>query len=478
MSDEIQFGELEESVPDCRLRPDQNKQFSVVAIGEPMSHDLPIFVDMDVALDMERHALSDTTVELGGVMLGGQFEDDEGRPFVLVSDALRAEHYESTKGSFKFTHETWEAITRQRDEFPDDLQMVGWYHTHPDWGVFLSGMDMFICDNFFNRPLDIALVIDPCRDDRSMFQWVLTPEGQQIRETDGFSLFTSRLRESELIQFCQHLQGDNMSHDPRYNSGGTMSSAPVVHIHDQRGNGTMSAVAGALMLQFMILMLIAWRVFVPTVPTDEESKKKLATAVSKLEALEEAESKRMDAERQLWEVNLKMQAIDQTLSRAGKLSPGELTRATESQMDRDRLEGQLRSISAHSETLDDDLEKALTEKNEASVNYTETRKTLTETKKELKELEKEKSALADEFKEWKSDKASSAFRAMMSDYRWVLGLVLATIVLIAGTVYATLSVRGYPDSELGDNALAENGTSLDRPPVQDSQWENPSEDSR
>jgi proteasome lid subunit RPN8/RPN11 len=40
--------------------------------------------------------------------------------------------------------------------------MVGWYHTHPDWGVFLSSMDMFICDNFFNK-LDVAYVIDPWR---------------------------------------------------------------------------------------------------------------------------------------------------------------------------------------------------------------------------------------------------------------------------------------------------------------------------
>src|SRR5262245_24827620 len=100
---------------------------------------------------MEEHALSDTAVELGGVLLGGHYEDEAGRPFVVVTDSLRARHYESTKGSFKFTHDTWSAISREREQFPAELQMVGWYHTHPDWGVFLSGMDMFICDNFFNK---------------------------------------------------------------------------------------------------------------------------------------------------------------------------------------------------------------------------------------------------------------------------------------------------------------------------------------
>ena len=72
----------------------------------------------------------------------------KGGRFVLVTDSLRAQHYESTKGSFKFTHDTWQEITRQRDQFGPDVQMVGWYHTHPGWGVFLSGMDLFICEHF------------------------------------------------------------------------------------------------------------------------------------------------------------------------------------------------------------------------------------------------------------------------------------------------------------------------------------------
>ena len=67
---------------------------------------------------MEAHALSDTRVELGGVVLGGQYEDEQGRPFVVIADTLRAQHYESTPGSFKFTHETWADFTRQRADLP------------------------------------------------------------------------------------------------------------------------------------------------------------------------------------------------------------------------------------------------------------------------------------------------------------------------------------------------------------------------
>jgi len=151
MSSDIQFGDLEHSQPERGLRPDQDAHFATCPVGTLEDGELLIFVDLDVMRDMEAHAQSNTNVELGGVMLGRQSVDDQGRPFVTITDSLRAEHYEATKGSFKFTHETWSQISRQRDQFRPDLEMVGWYHTHPGWSVFLSGMDLFICNNFFNR---------------------------------------------------------------------------------------------------------------------------------------------------------------------------------------------------------------------------------------------------------------------------------------------------------------------------------------
>lgn len=472
MSDDIQFGELEESVPERQLRPDQNKQFCVVAVGNPSPADLPIYVDMDVALDMERHALSDTTVELGGVMLGRQFEDDEGQPFVVVTDSLRAEHYESTKGSFKFTHETWEAITRRRDEFPDDLQMVGWYHTHPDWGVFLSGMDMFICNNFFNRPLDVALVIDPCRDDRGMFQWVSTETGQQIRETDGFFLTSSHFREAELVAFSQYLQGDNMSHDPRYSSPAGSSGPPVVHIHDQRnqGQGATSVLAAALMLQFVFMVFLAWKLLAPA-GDSEDTASKLTKAVAKLEQLERAESAQREAERQLWEAELKLRAVDQALSQADRLAPGELVNAAAEDVDKAMLREQLRSLAAHSQTLNEELAQTQKEKARLVDQSNKTRKSLAGVREKVTDLQKENKQIRTEFKEWKADKATSAFRAMMSDIRWVGGMVLAVVALVVGTVYATVSIRNISESTLAD---ADNG---DVEPASES-WQEVVEDPR
>ncbi|QDU94885.1 Mov34/MPN/PAD-1 family protein [Lignipirellula cremea] len=310
MDDDIQFGEIEESSPGQHLRPDRNKHFAVVGYEEPREGELPIFVDLDVMRDMETHAQSDTSVELGGVLLGGQYEDEDGQPFVMITDSLRAEHYEATKGSFKFTHDTWEQITREREDFPPELQMVGWYHTHPDWGVFLSGMDMFICDNFFNRPLDVALVIDPCRGDRGMFQWTGDPR-ERVRRTRGFYLISSRFRREELEEFAQLLEGKiNMAAESRSRSGSGFSSsnAPVVHITQPSSGPQYLAVLALMTVQFAVLALLAWQLLKAPAGAPETAQEKQIAAWN--ERLDQLESRRAEAEKIETQLQVLRQVMD------------------------------------------------------------------------------------------------------------------------------------------------------------------------
>jgi proteasome lid subunit RPN8/RPN11 len=260
MDSDITFGDVEEERPRAMRRPDEDRHFSVIACGAPRDTDLKIYVDLDAMVDMENHAQTNTSVELGGVLLGGQYVDGDGQPFVVVSDCLRADHFEATKGSFKFTHETWSDIQRRLQEYPDDLRMVGWYHTHPDWGVFLSGMDMFICDNFFNKPLDLALVIDPCRDDRGWFQWVTEGRRGTLR-TGGFYITSSRFREEELQFVAQALEGGSAM--PLATRSGSQTSggygAPVVNVVQDRASSQwiQVAVLGSLTLQTALIALLA-----------------------------------------------------------------------------------------------------------------------------------------------------------------------------------------------------------------------------
>ncbi len=117
-----------------------------------------------------QHAGENTGVEICGVLVGKWGRDAEG-PFVAVSEAIRGEAATSKFAEVTFTHETWAKINQEMDTKFTDLSIVGWYHTHPDFGVFLSDRDVFIQQHFFSGPGQIAHVIDPIRKTEGVFVW-------------------------------------------------------------------------------------------------------------------------------------------------------------------------------------------------------------------------------------------------------------------------------------------------------------------
>ncbi len=170
--DDIVFDEMKVREPERRQRPDRDRKITCLAYEVPGPIDLPIFLDRRTADAIERHALSDTSVELGGILLGKECLDSAtGLPFVWVTQSLEAKHYANTQASFTYTHDSWEEITRERDRLHPDCDIVGWYHTHPSFGIFLSHHDLFIHQNFFAQPLQVAYVVDPINQSRGFFQW-------------------------------------------------------------------------------------------------------------------------------------------------------------------------------------------------------------------------------------------------------------------------------------------------------------------
>ena len=128
-----------------------------------------LYVFEDVLAEMLDYAEADRTREQGGFLLGGLHE--HRGPYVEVRGFLPAARADSSATSVTFTHETWADMTRRVDEYFPDERVVGWMHTHPRLGVFLSSYDLFIHRHFFSQPWQIALVIDPCSEELGFFQW-------------------------------------------------------------------------------------------------------------------------------------------------------------------------------------------------------------------------------------------------------------------------------------------------------------------
>lgn len=106
--------------------------------------------------EIEAHAYSDLDFELGG-MLFGKIVANKTEILGFVP-ALKAS---KEQVSLTFTHEVWEEILQEGAERFPDYRIVGWYHTHPAFGIFLSDYDSFIQENFFSGKAQLALVIDP-----------------------------------------------------------------------------------------------------------------------------------------------------------------------------------------------------------------------------------------------------------------------------------------------------------------------------
>lgn len=134
------------------------------------AQDFRIFVEPSVHRAMREHCRENAGVEVCGVLVGSWARDGIG-PYVRVDASIRGESATSRFAEVTFTHETWSKINQRMDTEFADRRIVGWYHSHPDFGIFLSDRDRFIHEHFFNAPGQVALVIDPVRDEEGIFVW-------------------------------------------------------------------------------------------------------------------------------------------------------------------------------------------------------------------------------------------------------------------------------------------------------------------
>ncbi|HEV7374099.1 MAG TPA: hypothetical protein VGN95_05255 [Pyrinomonadaceae bacterium] len=113
---------------------------------------------------------ADTTREVGGILVGEVLRDESG-PYVHVETMLEALHAEESGTELTLTHATWNHIHEQMDTVYAGKRIIGWYHTHPNFGIFLSDRDRFIQQSFFDLPFQIALVYDPVRREHGIYTW-------------------------------------------------------------------------------------------------------------------------------------------------------------------------------------------------------------------------------------------------------------------------------------------------------------------
>ncbi len=140
--------------------PLRDPKLATVPYDDPGSGQIPVFVAESVMRSIEEVVLRDRDREVGGVLLGGFYRNEEGS-FVEVTDFIEAKGAPGTDISVTFTHDAWEQINAEQSARGPDAQIVGWYHSHPGLGVFMSSEDTFVHSSFFVDPWHVAIVVDP-----------------------------------------------------------------------------------------------------------------------------------------------------------------------------------------------------------------------------------------------------------------------------------------------------------------------------
>jgi proteasome lid subunit RPN8/RPN11 len=160
--------------------------------GEPPAPGEPVvLVHQTALLQANAHSLSNVDLELGGALLGHAYRH-EGSVIVEIKAALPATSADHGPVHFTFAADSWSQLQRDRATHYPNLDIVGWFHTHPDLGVFYSSDDVVVHSAAFTLPWHVGLVIDPLREQAGFFGWC----GGQLQPLSGFYELPERQPES------------------------------------------------------------------------------------------------------------------------------------------------------------------------------------------------------------------------------------------------------------------------------------------
>ena len=126
-----------------------------------------VVMEAEVARKIRQHARSSMKAEVCGVLIGNTEHER-----MVVEACIAGINAAQGGAHVTFTQDTWEHIYKIKDKDFPEHKIVGWYHSHPGFGVFLSEHDLFIQQNFFSNPQQVAWVYDPHTDEEGCFGWI------------------------------------------------------------------------------------------------------------------------------------------------------------------------------------------------------------------------------------------------------------------------------------------------------------------
>lgn len=129
---------------------------------------VPLFIGENIIAKMADHAdigFADGK-EILGLIMGHNYRDEEGEYSVACGTATTK--LDSTEMSVKFDHDSLEELFESMDRSGGE-SIIGWYHSHPGFGCYLSDTDIKTHSGMFADGLGFAAVLDPSDETLMVF---------------------------------------------------------------------------------------------------------------------------------------------------------------------------------------------------------------------------------------------------------------------------------------------------------------------
>jgi proteasome lid subunit RPN8/RPN11 len=138
-----------------------------------MNFTFPVYIDQNILEDIQIECRS-SELEVFGYLIGIIYKWNK-RFYIIIQDhlyirgAVHSHQYstsqiEGTAG--KYEEKFRKLKERRRNSL---LRVVGWWHSHPGFGCFLSNTDLITQQYFFPESYQVALVIDPKKNEYKFF---------------------------------------------------------------------------------------------------------------------------------------------------------------------------------------------------------------------------------------------------------------------------------------------------------------------
>lgn len=133
----------------------------------------PVYIYDKILEDIKKRC-KNSKLEIFGYLIGNIYKWNEIKYIIIedqlfINGAIHSHKYstsqiEGTAGKYE---KKFQKMKLRKNN--DELRIVGWWHSHPGFGCFLSSTDVNTQEYFFFESYQVALVVDPIKDELEFF---------------------------------------------------------------------------------------------------------------------------------------------------------------------------------------------------------------------------------------------------------------------------------------------------------------------